>query len=133
MCGALCLGACNKNFNHLQLNENVSMTEEHVSVKNDCKIERDEFGYCNSVTISVEVVGFSEQLTYFNASITVVFVATLVTDSAPSGENFTESVIVPLDKDGNGYIVRTVTLSACRAVNNKDFRISTYGTVTRIA
>jgi hypothetical protein len=118
-------------FEELSLNENVAMEIKHVDIDRDYETKKNEFDYYTEIEIEIKIEG-SEQLTYYNASVTVSFSAILVTDDAPNGRPIHLPMVINLDKDGNGISCETYTIPACRSINTIEWSYIAYGTVTKI-
>ena len=131
----VCFGACEQEpedkFPNIELNQNVIADKNHVIINTRFNVISSDNGYYDSVELFVNVRGYS-QLTYYNVSVVVVFMATTVTDSSPSGTPFEHEITVRLDNNGCGSAATTKALTACRMLNSKRTDYIVKGSVTKI-
>ena len=121
--GCFSLSACvnDSPFSSAPSGQQYSLSESVLKIEQSLTPAKPKDGYVESLTVKANVKGY-EELSYFNATVTVIWSYKFLNDSGIYEDATYEGVVV-LNSTGKGAFEKTVKLNGCRNIIDIDARL----------
>ena len=136
LCLALCMvmvltaTSCGR-FGDMEGGTSTSLSDDHVLINPSHNVEKDKDGRVIGVDFAAEVIGYPDELSYFNAEVQVTWIYEVLGEDGAYVEQ-TFSAVIQLNAGGNGSYEHSITLPEYRAFHFVRMGYNFNGTVVKI-